>query len=132
MKVLERASILGATIIEKHFTHNKKLQGNDHYHAMDKFDLQVFKRNIDNVFKIIGKQKKFPLPTENTSRENARRSLVANTDIPKGTIINSNHLTWKRPAIGISPSKIDDLIGMKSKININKDCILKWDFFDKL
>ena len=119
MKVLEIASILGATIIEKHFTHNKKLQGNDHYHAMDKFDLQVFKRNIDDVLKSL-ESRKISLPTENTSRENARRSLVANTDIPKGTIINYNHLTWKRPAIGISPSKIDDLIGMKSKINIKK------------
>ena len=59
MKVLEIASILGATIIEKHFTHNKKLQGNDHYHAMDKFDLQVFKRNIDNVLKSLESRKNF-------------------------------------------------------------------------
>ncbi len=130
MKVLEIASLLGSTIIEKHFTHDKNLPGNDHYHAMDKNDLKVFKKNIDNIFRVIGNQKKFSLPTENTSRENARRSLVACIDIPKGTVIDIKHLTWKRPAIGICPSKIEDLIGKKSKTHILKDCILKWDFFN--
>ena len=97
---------------------------------MDKNDLKVLKKNIDNIFRVIGNQKKFSLPTENISRENARRSLVASIDIPKGTTIDIKHLTWKRPAIGISPSNIEDLIGKKSRTHISKDCILKWDFFN--
>ena len=42
MSILLTATILGSSIIEKHFTHDKKLKGNDHYHSMDKDDLKNF------------------------------------------------------------------------------------------
>ena len=49
MKVLEYAHLLGANIIEKHFTHDKALPGNDHYHAMDKTDLVAFRQIIERL-----------------------------------------------------------------------------------
>ena len=54
MKVCEMATLLGAGIIEKHFTHDKTLPGNDHYHAMDKDDLKLFRDNLERVFDILG------------------------------------------------------------------------------
>ena len=127
LKVLEMATILGAVILEKHFTHDKTLPGNDHYHAMDKDDLRMFNKNLDRIFSILGDQNKHPLVSENSSRNNARRSLVAISNIPNGTTIRPEHLTWKRPAYGISPREIDDLVGKKTNRDIAKDDLLKWE-----
>ena len=62
--------------------------------------------------------------------KNARRSLVALCEIDAGEIISKNHLTFKRPASGISPSQIDSIIGMKSKRKIAKDEIIIWEMIE--
>ena len=103
MQICKNAILLGATIIEKHFTHDKTLTGNDHYHAMDKNDLTKFKKDIEETFKILGKFEVSALDDEKLARDNARRSLVASKDIKKGDIIKRDDLTFKRPAMGISP-----------------------------
>ena len=58
MEALFTSYILGAKVIEKHFTHNKSLKGNDHYHAMDYKDLIKFKNLILNYNELLGKEKK--------------------------------------------------------------------------
>jgi N-acetylneuraminate synthase len=128
MKVCEIAVMLGAVIIEKHFTHDKSLPGNDHYHAMDKQDLKKFIANLETTFKILGSFKVAALADEEKSRLNARRSLVAAKDIPKGKIIEKSDLTFKRPAHGISPKYIDDVIGKEAMIDIFEDDIIQKDF----
>lgn len=130
MKVLEVATLLGAKIIEKHFTLDKSLPGNDHYHAMDYLDLIQFKKNLGEIFTYVGGQKKTVLTAEDISRKNARRSLIAKITIPTGKVIDHNDLTWKRPAFGISPKHIDDLIGKIANKNIAQDEILQWNMFD--
>ena len=124
MKVCEMATMLGAVIIEKHFTHDKSLPGNDHYHAMDKEDLKLFNENIDTTFEILGSFKIKALEDEEKSRLNARRSLVAAKDIPKGKIISKEDLTFKRPAHGISPKYIDDVVGKEANVDIMEDEII--------
>lgn len=127
MKVCEMATMLGSVIIEKHFTHDKTLLGNDHYHAMDKEDLKLFRSTLERVFHILGGFKVEALEAETLARKNARRSLVAIKDIPKGKIIDSEDLTFKRPANGISPRFLDELIGKVARINITEDTVLKWE-----
>lgn len=127
MKVLEIATLLGSTIIEKHFTHDKSLPGNDHYHAMDVDDLKKFNKNLDEILTIVGDEKVYALRSEGISRENARRSLVAKRDISKGKTIEYDDLTWKRPASGISPKFIDDVIGKKVARVVETDEVLKWN-----
>jgi len=127
MKVLEMATILGAKILEKHFTHDKNLPGNDHYHSMDKNDLKQFNQNMSQVFTILGDQQKYPLTTETPARNNARRSLVAKCNIPYGTRISLKHLTWKRPAHGVSPKEIDKILNKKAAKDIFEDEILQWE-----
>ena len=129
MKVLEAATLLGAAILEKHFTYDKNLPGNDHYHAMDKEDLKLFIQNLEQIFTIVGDQKKYPLSSEAPARSNARRSLVAACDIPEGTVVAREHLTWKRPAHGICPSEISKLIGKQSACMITEDEVLQWKLF---
>jgi N-acetylneuraminate synthase len=130
MKVCEMATLLGAVIIEKHFTHDKTLPGNDHYHAMDKEDLKLFRDNLERVFDILGSFKIEALDDEAPARANARRSLVALKDIPKGKIIEKNDLTFKRPAHGVSPSFIDDMLGKTALVDIEEDTVLQWNMFD--
>lgn len=127
MKTLEVAVLLGAAIVEKHFTHDKTLQGNDHYHAMDKKDLKLFRQNLDRLFMLLGGFKVDALKDEAPAREHARRSLVAKRTIPKGKIIEYDDLTWKRPAHGISPKFIDEVIGKRAIVNIDEDTILQWN-----
>ena len=125
MKVCEMATMLGAVIIEKHFTHDKSLPGNDHYHAMDKEDLNKFKANLETTFEILGSFKIEALDDEEKSRLNARRSLVAAKDIQKGKIIEKSDLTFKRPAHGISPKYIDEVVGKAAKVDIMEDDIIR-------
>jgi N-acetylneuraminate synthase len=127
MKVLEVATLLGSVIIEKHFTHDKTLPGNDHYHAMDVEDLKKFNIKLDEILTIVGDEKVHALESEEKSRDNARRSLVAKRDIPEGKEIEYDDLTWKRPASGISPRSIDEVIGKKAISQIEADEVLKWD-----
>jgi len=130
MKVCEMATMLGCVIIEKHFTHDKTLSGNDHYHAMDKEDLKIYRKNLERAFEILGGFKVEALKDEEPARNNARRSLVALKNIPKGQIIGESDLTFKRPAYGVSPKFIDEIIGKKSIVNIEEDAVLKWSMFD--
>lgn len=129
MQVCEIAAILGSQIIEKHFTYDKSLPGNDHYHAMDKQDLKQFKKNLENVFDILGSLKVSALEDETPARKNARRSLVAQKDISKGTIIKKDDLTFKRPAHGVSPKFIDEVVGKTALVDITNDTVIKWNMF---
>ena len=130
MKVCELATMLGSVIIEKHFTHDKTLPGNDHYHAMDKYDLQLFRDNLDRVFDILGVFKIEAIEDEDLARKNARRSLVAQKDIPKGKIIEESDLTFKRPAHGISPKFIDEVVGKTAVSDISDDVVMQWNMLE--
>jgi N-acetylneuraminate synthase len=129
MKVCEMATMLGSVIIEKHFTHDKTLPGNDHYHAMDKEDLKIYLKNLERTFDILGGFKVQALEDEAPARNNARRSLVANCDIKQGQIITKEDLTFKRPAHGVSPKFIDEIIGKIAINDIEEDTVIKWNMF---
>ena len=127
MKNLEIATLLGAQIIEKHFTHDKTLQGNDHYHAMDKNDLRAFFTRINDLQAIIGQEEKQILEIE---KLDARRSLVARCRITRGSSVSETDLTWKRPAHGVSPKYIDDVVGCIAAVTIEEDDIITWDMLN--
>ena len=127
MKSLEIATFLGSKILEKHFTHDKNLPGNDHYHSMDISDLKILKRKLKKIKILIGNCDVKALESEKKAIQNARRSLVASRDIEKGKIITNEDLTWKRPAFGISPKHIDSVINKIAKESIKMDDILYWE-----
>ena len=121
------ASLLGARIIEKHFTYDKKLPGNDHYHAMDKNDLLAFTKSMSLLENLYGSKDFDDLSNQEIAIQNARRSLVSKVNIPKGTILTKDHLTFKRPATGISPKYIEEVIGKISTVNISEDEQIVWE-----
>ncbi len=119
------ATTLGAKIIEKHFTLDKKLKGNDHYHSMDNKDLLNFDKTLKRLQSVLGdkKEKNFLL-SEKKSRENARRSIVVNSDLKKGQILKKSDLSFKRPGTGVPPFLFNKVLRKKLKKNILKDQIL--------
>lgn len=126
MTVVTSAALLGAAIIEKHFTHDKTLPGNDHYHAMDQHDMADLGRRLDELWSILGRFDKGALPGEAPARANARRSLVATRPIAAGSVIGPDDLTWKRPASGISPRHYEEVLGRTAAVDIAEDDLLTW------
>ena len=125
---LVAAHFFGAVILEKHFTDDKTLPGNDHYHAMDISDLTAFQKKIDDIYILAGssKMKNF-IPGEEISRLNARRSIVLKEDMNKGDTISIDNITYKRPGTGITTNYWDDIIGKKINKNLDEDYVLQWD-----
>lgn len=130
MLVLSAATVMGATWVEKHFTLDKTLPGNDHYHAMDPTDLSKFVKNLNLLEQIMGASTKHCIPTEEISRLNARRSIYVNTDLTKGKILKEKDLICKRPASGICASNFESLIGKKINKNIKEDTVLEWEMVE--
>jgi len=126
MKVLEIAVLLGARILEKHFTHDKSLPGNDHYHAMDKDDLRRFWANMERALAIVGPLRVSAFASEEPARLHARRSLVTARPVRAGSRITREDLTWKRPAHGISPRHIESVLGMAARVDLEEDTVLQW------
>jgi N-acetylneuraminate synthase len=116
--VLTTAISLGAKVIEKHFTYNKNLPGNDHYHSMDMKDMKNFIQRANKLFEVLGNESKNYLQSEEISRSNARRSLHYRIDLNAGHCLQDLDFIALRPAHGISPSEIDNFIGKKLKTNV--------------
>lgn len=131
MQSLETAVLLGATILEKHFTHDKSLPGNDHYHAMDKKDLLAFRERMAAIIASIGPFTTRALPEEAPARQHARRSLVAARNIARGQIITEADLTWKRPGHGLSPRYYDQVLGQRARHDIAEDTVMQWDDLER-
>lgn len=125
MDVVKNAYLFGAVVIEKHFTLDKTLKGNDHYHAMDPEDLKKMKAGFEFLKSIRGEKALKALSSESAARANARRSIVAAKDIKSGAVITEDMLTFKRPALGISPSRWDEVIGRKAAVDIGEDTALQ-------
>lgn len=122
------AYAMGARIIEKHFTLDKKQLGNDHYHSMDESDLSQFIKEIGEVHLKLGNiARKVPLESELNSRRYARRSIVASKLIEVGTTLSANNLTVKRPGTGIGSENWYEVIGKIAITQIEEDSQIKFE-----
>lgn len=127
MLLLTLAFLYGAVILEKHFTLDKTLSGNDHYHAMDPADIKSFLENIEFINAVTGKDEKDVLLCEKSAHIFARRSIVANRDISKGEEISLAMLSVKRPGTGLKPEFRDLIVGRLAKRDIKQDMPITWD-----
>lgn len=127
MMTLATAYLLGAEVIEKHFTLDKTLPGNDHYHAGDPEDFKKAIANFRWIDQILGSSKKTVLDCEMIPRREARRSLVLTRNMKAGEIIKEEDLMPKRPGTGISPEFVEIVVGRKVVRDLEEDTILTWD-----
>lgn len=126
MTILTTAYLLGAEIIEKHFTLDKTLKGNDHYHAGDPEDFKIAVENFKLLEVIGGQEEKTVLDCEMVPRREARRSLVLTRDMKKGQVIKPEDIMVKRPGTGIKPEHLEIVLGREIKEDLKEDTVLTW------
>lgn len=131
MDVLKTAYLLGAQVIEKHFTLDKSIKKkNDHFHSMDCEDLKKLKNSLEFIRKIKGRGELVCLENEVLTRDSVRRSAVSACNISKGTKLTEDMVVFKRPGNGISPKELVAILGKEAKADILEDVLLKKeDFF---
>ena len=115
------AVALGAQIIEKHFTTNKKLSGPDQKSSLSPNELMSFVKGIRDVETILGKNVKKPYSAELKNLKFIRKFIVANRNIKKGEKLSEKNITTKRAVVGIPASKWNLVIGKKAKKNFVYD-----------
>ncbi len=127
MMTLAAAYLLGAEVIEKHFTLDKTLPGNDHYHSGDPEDFKKAIANFHWIDMVLGSPEKTVLDCELIPRSEARRSLVLTRDMKAGEIIKREDLMPKRPGTGISPKYTEIVVGRPVRMDLEEDSILTWN-----
>jgi N,N'-diacetyllegionaminate synthase len=118
------AVTLGATVIEKHFTIDKTMEGPDHKASLEPNELKAMVAGIRAIELAMGNGIKTPSESEQKNIKVARKSLVALTDIKEGEVFNESNITVKRPGTGISPMKWNEVLGSRASRNYKADELL--------
>ncbi|ELZ26392.1 N-acetylneuraminate synthase [Halogeometricum pallidum JCM 14848] len=121
------AAAKGATIIERHFTMDRTMEGPDHAASLEPTGLKKLIRDIRNIEESYGSPTRYLTRGEYNNRVALGKSLVAERDIQAGTEIARDDLTAKSPAKGISPQFLYDVIGNTASRDIRNDTTLTWE-----
>ena len=121
------AASLGAVMIEKHFTIDRKLPGVDQKISMEPSELAALKKATLEVQTILGDGRKKVQDSEESVKKSARRSLVARINIEAQTVLTSEMFSLKRPGSGIPPTDLERVLGQKAKIRILAEEVVTWD-----
>ena len=121
------AVTLGSSVVEKHFTLDREMKGPDHAASLTPIELKEFVSVLRRVKIMLGDGIKVPTKTEIKNIEGIRRSVVANTNLKAGSILQMKDLICKRPGTGISPAEIQLLVGSKLKRDFIKDEPITWE-----
>jgi N,N'-diacetyllegionaminate synthase len=115
------AVALGATVIEKHFTLDRGMEGPDHKASLEPDELKAMVSAIRNIEVALGSGEKLPSPSEIKNIPIARKSIIASRDIEKGELFSLDNITTKRPGNGISPMQWFEVLGKASKRDFQED-----------
>ena len=121
------ATAMGASIIERHFTLDRNMEGPDHAASLEFNQFSDLVIGIREIEQSLGRgDERIVSQGEMINRENLGKSLVSSSDLPKGTIIEASHIKVRSPGQGLSPQNYEDLIGKTLK----RDMISEDFFFD--
>jgi len=128
ISIPQAAVAMGACIIEKHYTIDKKIQGSpDHHLSVDPTESKAMMAGIRSIEMAFGKSVKGLEPLEKEAFLYARRSVTSAKAIPAGTAITRDMLTYKRPGTGISPRHFDLVVGRTARTAIPEDTTITWE-----
>lgn len=119
------AVAMGAKIVERHFTLDRTMKGGDHAASLEPAGFKKMVRDIRNIEKALGSSEKTVQESEIKVFQKLGKSLVTLHDIDPDTIITREMLTTKGPGTGISPMKLGEVLGKKTKVHLQKDVIIK-------
>ena len=115
------AAALGATIIEKHFTLDRNMDGPDHKASLEPEELAAMVSAIRNIEQALGSGEKTASPSERKNIAVARKSIVAKRSIKAGERLTEDNLTVKRPGSGVSPMRWRDVLGTAAIRDFEED-----------
>lgn len=121
------AAAMGAKLIEKHFTYDKKADGPDHMLSANPEEMRWLVDSIRSFEVMKGDGIKKPADSEKITRINNRKSVILNEKIKAGEKIKRDNLAIKRPGYGIAPKYFETVIGREVSSNLDKDHVLTWD-----
>jgi sialic acid synthase SpsE len=120
------AVALGACLIEKHVTLDRRLKGPDHHFAFEPEMMKELIRVVRNTEKALGSHDRILSDEEAKARKLARRSLVASRQIRQGETLSRKNLKVSRPGSGIHPRQMDEIIGKRAIKTIEKEDLIDW------
>ena len=115
------AVAMGASVIEKHFTFDKTMEGPDHKASLEPDELKAMVKVIRNIELALGSSIKKPSKSETPNKEMARKSIVAKVAIKKGETLTEENITIKRPGNGINPMRWDEIVGTVATKDYSED-----------
>lgn len=115
------AVAMGATVIEKHFTLDRNMEGPDHKASLEPNELKQMVDSIRHIERALGTGEKKPVDAEIQNKAVARKSIVARCDIKQGEIFTTENITTKRPGNGISPMNWYEVLGTTAKRDFGED-----------
>jgi sialic acid synthase SpsE len=116
---------LGATVIEKHYTLDRSMTGSGHSFSVTPADLAMMIQNIRVCEEVLGSSEICVHEAEQPAREKARRSLVADRPIKRGEVISTEMIGIKRPGDGLSPARIDEVLGLVARVDLDADASIQ-------
>lgn len=119
------AAALGASIIEKHFTLNKNMDGPDHKASLEPEELAAMVNGIRNIEAALGNGIKTVSNSERMNKAIARKSIVAKREIACGEIFTEENITTKRPGNGVSPMRWNEVLGTAAKRKFEEDELIE-------
>lgn len=124
------AVALGAIVIEKHFTLDRNMEGPDHKASLEPSELKQMVQSIRNIEMAIGQNIKEPSTSEIKNIAIARKSIHLSKKVKAGHLLTEADLIMKRPGDGISPMKMNEVIGKKTKSDLEEDTKLNWTLLE--
>ena len=119
------AVAMGASIIEKHFTLDKTMEGPDHKASIEPNELKKMVFSIRNIEKALGSYEKKPSPSEIVNISNSRKSIIASQSVNKGELLSEKNIITLRPGGGISPMRWNEVINTIAVKDFQKDDLIE-------
>lgn len=125
------ASVMkGVSVIEKHYTLDKSMEGWDHAVSATPEEFEIISRESKRIVNALGSKERVINKREFDQKNNFRRSIVAKKDLIIGKIVKFEDLDFKRPGTGIPPNDYRKIINRKLNRNINRDELFQWEFLE--
>jgi N-acetylneuraminate synthase len=121
------AVAMGARVIEKHFTYDKKADGPDHMLSADPAEMKWLVKAVRDFEIMRGSGIKRPADSEKITRRNNRKSVVLNCNMKSGERLSAQHISVKRPGYGIDPKYYEQIVGRTVASDMEKDAVLTWN-----
>ncbi len=119
------AAAMGATVIEKHFTLDRTMEGPDHAASLEPDELAAMVSSIRHIEQALGTGEKKPSPSEKKNMAVARKSIAAKKDIRAGELLTKDNITTKRPGTGVSPMRWPEVLGTEAIRDFREDELIE-------